>query len=167
MFHSLNNSSSAAPRSGEDSSQSHVVQERLECVALSLEDDTPPIRSLLCPAGWGALLESTTVSLVSTMRDHAWDSDDKVEPSECERVEDDPRPTTTNVLRERGVCTPDSLSGSGHGDDSKTPQGGQSPQRYVPTVSYRYPIDTLYMYMRSVGYTCTFCPLETVFSPSS
>lgn len=136
MFHSLNNSS-LAPTSHEDSNQSHVVQERLECVALSLEDETPPVRSLLCPSGWGALLESTTVSLVSTMREHAWDSDEKVGPSELwERVEDEPRPTATctNVMRERSVCTPDSVSGSGHGDDSKTPQGGQSPQRYIPAV---------------------------------
>lgn len=110
------------------------VQERLECVALSLEDETPPVRSLLCPSHWGALLESTTVSLVSTMREHAWDSSDSVKlaqdlgesllgEGEAESKSSGP----IGVLIDRGVYTPDSMSGNG--DDSRTPQGGQSPQR--------------------------------------
>ena len=115
MYQSIDPSS----RNGEED-----VQERLECVALSLEDETPPVRSLLCPAHWGALLESTTVSLVSTMREHAWDADVKVlRPQTTEQN----RLASCDTLFERGACTPDSVSGNG--DDAKTPQGGQSPQR--------------------------------------
>ena len=108
----------------------HEVQERLECVALSLEDETPPVSSLLCPAHWSALLESTTVSLVSTMREHTWDNDSVArQPRGAgESLETEPTTTTINDLSERGVHTPDSVSGNG--DDSRTPQGGQSPQRY-------------------------------------
>ena len=116
-----------------DDSVNYDIQERLECcVALSLEDETPPVRSLLCPAHWGALLESTTVSLVSTVREHAWDSDEKVRLPREEGLETEAEPTTgpIGMLIERGVYTPDSVSGNG--DDSKTPQGGQSPQRYEP-----------------------------------
>ena len=109
----------------EDSSND--VHGRLECVALSLEDETPPVRSLLCPAHWGALLESTTVSLVSTVRDHAWDNDDNDSGTQEERTDTRQATTLAKNLFERGVCTPDSVSGNG--DDSRTPQGGQSPQR--------------------------------------
>ena len=104
------------------------VHERLECVALSLDDETPPVRSLLCPSHWGALLESTTVSFVSTMREHAWESEDKVRlRKEEEEAELAPPSGPVCVLVDRGIHTPDSMSGNG--DDSKTPQGGQSPQR--------------------------------------
>ena len=107
-----------------DSSSREDVRERLECVALSLEDETPPVRSLLCPAHWGALLESTTVSLVSTMREHAWDADVKIlRPLATEQD----NLTACGAQFERGAHTPDSVSGNG--DDAKTPQGGQSPQR--------------------------------------
>ena len=107
-----------------DSSSREDVRERLECVALSLEDETPPVRSLLCPAHWGALLESTTVSLVSTMREHAWDTDVKIlRPLATEQD----NLTSCGAQFERGAHTPDSVSGNG--DDTKTPQGGQSPQR--------------------------------------
>lgn len=100
------------------------VKDRLECVALSLEEETPPFRSLLCPAHWGALLESTTVSLVSTVRERAWDAEDA---QRIERPAADAQQTTISLF-ERGARTPDSVSGNG--DDSRTPQGGQSPQRY-------------------------------------
>lgn len=115
----------------------HDVQERLECVALSLEDETPPVRSLLCPAHWGALLESTTVSLVSTMREHAWDTSDGLKLAQDNIVggsllggggDEAKSNGPIGVLIDRGVYTPDSMSGNG--DDSRTPQGGQSPQRY-------------------------------------
>ena len=110
----------------------HDIQERLDCVALSLEDETPPVRSLLCPAHWGALLESTTVSLVSTVREHAWDSDDNVRLAQdlgetLLETEAESKSGAIGVLIDRGVYTPDSMSGNG--DDSRTPQGGQSPQR--------------------------------------
>ena len=136
----------------------HDVQERLECVALSLEDETPPVRSLLCPAHWGALLESTTVSLVSTMREHAWESSDSsvilaqdlgespklLGQGEAESKSSSGDPIS--VLIDRGVYTPDSMSGTG--DDSRTPQGGQSPQRYHQYIcakkSYSYACIPLY-----------------------
>ena len=128
------NYSTATYQSLDSSSRpNHDVQERLECVALSLEDETPPVRSLLCPAHWGALLESTTVSLVSTMREHAWDSSDSVKLAQdlgenLQEREAESKSGPIGVLIDRGVYTPDSMSGNG--DDSRTPQGGQSPQRY-------------------------------------
>ena len=127
MYKSLNTSSESQEALDND------VQERLECVALSLEDETPPVRSLLCPAHWGALLESTTVSLVSTVRDHGWDGEDTLTRPKRERATRTTAVGGSNLL-ERGVCgTPDSVSGNG--DDSRTPQGGQSPQRYHHNLS--------------------------------
>jgi hypothetical protein len=75
------------------------------------------------------------------MREHAWDSSESSvilaqELGESPKLlglgegeaESKSSSGPIGVLIDRSVYTPDSMSGNG--DDSKTPQGGQSPQRY-------------------------------------
>ena len=110
-----------------------ITQERLESVALSLEDESPSVPSyLLCTSQWSALLESTSASL-ALKREKNFSSTTREEPKTIEE-----RTHAVATFERASSRSPPELAGpsvinsgsSVSGDDSRTPLGQSSPERY-------------------------------------